>query len=99
MARQKIRVRTRSAGQMPGSARYAWTGPFSGVFTLSAISRPTVGISRRDQLQMKAEIILFRFSPPYFLDISTPKGSKSRLNITIGHFALYSIGHQKSRKF
>ena len=30
---------------------------------------------------------------------STPKGSKSRLNITIGHFACYSTGNRTPRSF
>ena len=48
---------------------------------------------------MKAEIICFRNSYPYFVEKSTPKGSKSRLNITIGHFACYSIGNRTPRSF
>ena len=82
-----------------GRSGHTRTGPFSVLVTFWAISRLIVGILTWGFLQMKAEIICFRNSYPYFSEKSTPKGSKSRLNIAIGHFACYSIGNRTPWSF
>ena len=47
----------------------------------------------------KLRSFVFFIVSPHFWEKSTPKGSKSRLNITIGHFACYSIGNRTFRSF